>query len=44
MSFAEEIVVSLPLIATFLAWMWPQKQYAHTPLDKRVEPTVRSTQ
>ena len=40
MTLLEEIVVSMPLIATALLLVWPEKQYPHTPLHLRVEPTL----
>jgi hypothetical protein len=38
----EEIVLSLPLIATAVLLMWPEKKYPLTPLHERKEPTLRS--
>ena len=40
----EEIVFSLPLIATAVLLMWPEKKYPLTPLHERKEPVLRSDQ
>jgi hypothetical protein len=41
MNLVEEIVISLPLIATAVLLMWPEKRYTLTPLHERKEPTLR---
>ena len=34
----EELVVSMPLIATALMLMWPEKRYPQTPMHLRKQP------